>query len=265
VFQKPGLRILPSVSGQQKKTTNMTENKAFKWIGLLNLIILICIMIFRLRENLMILSLVVVIPNLIAILVINHIEKKHKDLINIPNSIKNLLQIDNITKTGIDIYKSNKKQTIKWNDVISVYLDKNKTKLIITLKNEKIQIPKNSINWYKLIRSIPDKYADFDFDYVDKLFNSLTTCEICGAIANRDNECLSCGSESFDYKKHPEFKTKNDYIKEKQLELFAILDRDDKFEGFCEATDGFEIDKNWIPLITETELFEYSKNEYWND
>jgi hypothetical protein len=166
---------LPSVSGQQKKTTNMTENKAFKWIGLLNLIILICIMIFRLRENLMILSLVVVIPNLIAILVINHIEKKHKDLINIPNSIKNLLQIDNITKTGIDIYKSNKKQTIKWNDVISVYLDKNKTKLIITLKNEKIQIPKNSINWYKLIRSIPDKYADFDFDYVD-----IAPCKIRG-------------------------------------------------------------------------------------
>ncbi|MDP3462298.1 MAG: hypothetical protein Q8S18_05885 [Bacteroidales bacterium] len=243
----------------------MTESKAFKWIGLLNLIILICIMIFRLRDNLLILSLLVVIPNLFAILVINHIEKKHKNLINIPDSIKNLLQIDSITKTGFDIYKSNKKQTIKWNDVISVYLDKNKTKLIITLKNKKIQIPKNSINWYKLIRSIPVKYTDFDFDYIDKLFNSLTTCEICGAIANRDNECLLCGSESFDYKKHSEFKTKNDYIKENQLELFAILDGDDKFEGFYEATDGFEIDRNWRPLITETELLEYIKNEYWND
>lgn len=242
----------------------MTENNAFKWIGLLNLIILICIMIFRLRDNLLILSLVVVIPNLIAILVINHIEKKHKNLNNIPVSIKNLLQIDNITKAGFDLYKSNEKLNINWNDVISIYLDKNKTKLITDLKNKKIQIPKNSINWYKLIRSIPAKYTDFDFDYVDKLFNSLTTCEICGAIANKDNECLSCGSESFDYKKHSEFKTKIDYIKKNQLELFAILDRDDKFEGFYEATDGFEIDKNWRPLITETELIEYSKNEYWN-
>jgi hypothetical protein len=243
----------------------MTENKAFKWIGLLNLIILVCIMIFSLRDNLLILSLVVVIPNLIAILVINHIEKKHKNLINIPDSIKNILQIDNISKTGFEIYKSNKKQTINWNDVISVYLDKNKTKLIVTLKNKKLQIPKNSINWYKLIRSIPFKYADFDFDYVEKLFKSLTTCEICGAIANRNNECLSCGSESFDFKKHSDFKTKNEYIKENQLELFAILDRDDKFEGFYEATDGFEIDKNWRPLISETELIEYSKKEYSND
>lgn len=60
-------------------------------------------------------------------------------------------------------------------------------------------------------------------------------------------------------------KQKNDYLKENQLELFAILDRDNKFEGFYEETDGFEMDKNWKPLITETELFEYSKNEYWND
>lgn len=179
----------------------MTESKVFKRIALLNLIILICITIFRLRDNLLIISLVVVIPNFIAILVINYIEKKHKILINIPDSIKNLLLIDNITKTGFDICKSNKKQTIKWDDVISVYLDNNKTKLIISFENKKIQIPKNSISWYKLIRSIPAKYTDFDFNYVERLFNSLTTCEICGAIANRNNECLLCGSESFDYKK----------------------------------------------------------------
>ena len=137
--------------------------------------------------------------------------------------------------------------------------------MIIGLENKKIRIPNNSLNWYKLIRSIPTKFSDFDFDYIDKLFNALTTCEICGVIAINDNECLSCGSESYEYKKHTDFKTQNEYIKSNQLELFAILDKGDKFEGFYEATDGFEIDKKWNPLITETELIEYSQNEYWDD
>lgn len=237
----------------------MTGNKAFNWIGLSNLIILICIVIFRLRDNLLILIVVVVIPNLIGILVINWIESKYKQFISLPQIIYN------ITETGFDLSKNNKKQTIKWNDIKTVYLDKSKTKLIIALEKKKIQIPENSINWYMLIRSIPAKFTDFDFDHFNKLFDSLTVCEICGAIAKKNNECLCCGDESFDFKKHTGFKTQNDYIKHSQLELFAILDKGDKFEGFYEATDGFEIDKNWKPLITEAELIEYSKNKYWND
>ena len=60
----------------------MTENKASKWMGLLNLIILTCVMIFRLKDNLLILSIVILIPNLIGILIIHKLEKRDNRIKN---------------------------------------------------------------------------------------------------------------------------------------------------------------------------------------
>ena len=77
-FEIPAYAYCPPLA-VSKRPPNMTENKAFTWIGLLNFIILICIWLFKLKDNLFILSLVVLIPNLIGILIINRLEKNKTD------------------------------------------------------------------------------------------------------------------------------------------------------------------------------------------
>ena len=91
----------------------------------------------------------------------------------------------------------------------------------------------------------------------------MTTCNICGSIAIDKNTCLDCGNSIYDNNIHLDYKGEEDYLKTEQLELFATMNKDEKFDGFYSDSSNFKIDSDWTPLITEKELIEYSKREYW--
>ena len=41
------------------------------------------------------------------------------------------------------------------------------------------------------------------------------------------------------------------------------INEEEKFNGFHPDSNNFKTDVDWTPMITEEELTEYSKKEYW--
>lgn len=233
-------------------------------MGLLNGLILILIWIFHLRANLPILAIVVLAPNIIALIVINWIEKKETIESLAEETVADLIIIDAISTNGFKIKHKNRKTIVSWQSLTSVKFNKDYTVLKINQNGKVQKIHKNAINWYKLIQSVPSSFDSFDFEYVNKLINRLTTCNVCGSIAVDDKTCLDCGHIMFDSNIQLDYKSEEEYLKAEQLELFATMDKNEKFEGFYSDSNNFKTDSEWSPLITEDELMIYSEREYWS-
>ena len=160
--------------------------------------------------------------------------------------------------------------TTKWQDVKEVELLKEDSILVIKTidgKEQRIDID-GYLNWINLVKAVPEYIKTNDvFDlFRNNYFSDLTCCNICGKIAIKNEECLNCGSET--YEKYRTFnfggkidtlsvESHDEYIKKHQKFWFAIEDKNEKVD-FYPNEYLFETCKDWKPLVTEEEVIKYS-------
>lgn len=173
---------------------------------------------------------------------------------------------DSITKDGFNLVFYGKKDRFhRWEDFKTIKTNKSFKRIHLVKKSfGKVIISKDCLNWYELLKKIPPHFTDFDRKRVQNFFENLTPCMICGCIAVHDSECCVCQNSDWTIQIECEYKTKENYIKEKQLELFATEDKEEQIVDFFEEDDTFKLDKSWKPMVTEQEILDYSKKHYWN-
>ena len=106
-------------------------------------------------------------------------------------------------------------------------------------------------------------YKNFDYAYIASFFSNLKTCVVCGAIAFNDSECLSCGCTNWTNELEKDYLNYEEYVKANQLDIFATLEKNEKFCDFKIIDKNFEFDSNWTPMVTKKEVLEFSEKEYW--
>lgn len=173
-------------------------------------------------------------------------------------------RIDGLNNTGFKIAKGTSLKQYYWRDIQWINFDKEKFSLILKEKR-RLEIDKRTQNFYLLLKSIPLGYKDFDYDYINSYFSSLTTCIVCGSIAFRESKCLSCCCTSWTKELEKDYSNYDEYVKENQLEIFATMEKKEKFSEFKIVDKNFVFDSNWQPLVTKKEVLEYSEKEYWGN
>ena len=98
---------------------------------------------------------------------------------------------------------------------------------------------------------------------VNAKFKRLKSCPICGSIAVDYKTCKACGTKVWNsnFKKH--YRNPQDYIRKKQLDLFASLHKNSLQKIAFSNNDTFELDKNWQPIVTQKEIIKQSKKLFW--
>jgi len=172
-------------------------------------------------------------------------------------------RIEGINSKGFKITKGTKLNQYYWRDINWIKFDKEKFRLIFKGKN-KIAIDEKTQNFYLLLKNIPLGYKDYDYTYIDSFFSNLTTCVVCGAVAFKDSKCLSCGCTTWSNKLEKDYSNYDEYVKTNQLEIFATMEKNEKFCDFKLIGKNFDIDTNWSPKVTKKEVLDYSEKEYWN-
>ena len=136
----------------------------------------------------------------------------------------------------------------------------------LRLKGKRNIVIKKSLgNWYNLLKNIPRTYPDLDYNYIDDLFIGLKTCKVCGMIAANARECMYCVSEIWSDELKPDYESEEKYIIENQLDVFAVMEKTEKFGDFVLKDSFFKQDPDWKPLVTKKQVLEYSKKEYWDE
>ena len=165
-------------------------------------------------------------------------------------------------KKGFTITNGTKHINYYWRDVQWVKFEKEKFKLIIKQKS-RLEIDLKTDNLYYLLRNIPLGYKDFDYTYMTDFFSKLTTCKVCGFIALNETKCLSCGCTSWTKELESNYANYEEYVKENQLDFYATMEKEEKFNDFKIFNKDFEFDNKWKPIVTKNEVLEYSEKEYW--
>ena len=95
-----------------------------------------------------------------------------------------------------------------------------------------------------------------DYEFRRNLFENLKTCPFCGLVSYYNGRCLDCICSLWFWTEDQkeDYPTVEDYIKEEQLELFAIRNRNEKFNEFKTKSLAFEQDKNWKPLVSKQQV-----------
>ena len=173
--------------------------------------------------------------------------------------------IKDVNSRGFTLHQNEKETKIYWEDIRNIELQDDKVISVRLQNGKEIKIDNKYFRWYSLLKKIPSSKLESDKipDFLEKTFSKLETCKICGSIAMNKKKCLSCDSNSFNNELKEEFKNEIDYIKSEQLELFYTNDKDEKVEFYGDEKDGFEKDENWKPIVTEKEVIEFSKINYW--
>lgn len=172
-------------------------------------------------------------------------------------------RIEGINSKGFKIAKGTKRKQYYWRDINWIKFDKEKFRLVFKEKN-KIAIDEKTQNFYLLLKNIPLGYHDYDYTYIDSFFSKLTTCVVCGAVAFKESKCLSCGCTSWTDELEKDYSNYEEYVKTNQLEIFATMEKNEKFCDFKLNDNNFDIDTNWRPKVTKKEVLDYSEKEYWN-
>jgi len=171
-------------------------------------------------------------------------------------------RIEGINSKGFKIAKGTKLKPYYWRDIKWIKFDKEKFRLIFKEKN-KVVIDKKTQNLYLLLKNIPLGFKDFDYEYIDSFFSNLTTCVVCGAVAFNDSKCLSCSCTNWTNVLEKEYLNYEEYVKANQLEIFATMEKNEKFSDFKIIDKNFKFDSNWTPMVTKTEVLTYSEKEFW--
>lgn len=95
-------------------------------------------------------------------------------------------------------------------------------------------------------------------------------CMVCGFFAlphpddaayEQDKTCRICGCEEWNVSLGNEV----DYLCQNQLEHFAVLNPKDRVEFYPADEEEFKPIAHWKPRVTEQEVLDYSKKQYWNE
>ena len=166
--------------------------------------------------------------------------------------------IKTVTELGFDIEFGEKTISYQWKNIetISLKIKENSLQeitLFIKFHNGiKLSLDENCPVFYFLLKNIPKGYPTMDYDFIKEFFNNLTTCPFCGLIAFEDfSWCLHCACDA-----------KND-IREEQLEIFATMDKNEKFSDFKINNKTFARDEKWKPIVTKQEVLQYSEKNIW--
>ena len=171
-------------------------------------------------------------------------------------------RIEGINKQGFKIAIGTKLKQYYWRDIKWIKFDKERFRLIFK-EESKVVIDNKTINLYLLLKNIPLGHKDFDYAYIDSFFSNLTTCFVCGAVALKDSKCLSCGCTTWTNELEKDYPNYEEYVKANQLDIFATMDKNEKFSDFKIIDKNFEFDSNWTPMVTKKEVLEFSEKEYW--
>lgn len=178
----------------------------------------------------------------------------------------NIKVINDINDRGFTLNHNQKKTKIYWKDIQNIELEDDRVILVRLLNGKEIKIDDEYSRWYSFLKKIPNpklKTTQIP-EFLETTFSNLKTCKVCGSIAMNSEKCLSCGTNCFNHELKKEFKNEIDYVKSEQLELFCTDDKHEKIDFYEEEKDGFERDKNWNPIVTEKEVIEYSRTNYWD-
>jgi len=151
--------------------------------------------------------------------------------------------IKTVDKKGFTITSGTRQKQYFWRDVQWVKFEREKFNLIIKEKS-RLVIDLKTDNIYYLLRNIPLGYKDFDYTFITDLFSKLTKCKVCGFIAVNETECLSCGCTTWTKELETEYANYEEYVKENQLDIFATMEKDEKFNEFKILNKNFEFDTN---------------------
>jgi len=171
-------------------------------------------------------------------------------------------RIEGLNSVGFKIAKGTNLKQYYWREIQWISFDKEKFRLILKHKH-RILIDEKAHNFYLLLKNIPLGYKDFDYTFITSFFSNLTTCVVCGAIAFNDSKCLYCGCTTWTNELEKDYLNYEEYVKANQLEIFATLEKNEKFCDFKIIDKNFEFDSNWTPMVTKKEVLEFSEKEYW--
>lgn len=177
-------------------------------------------------------------------------------------SFKKRQCIKTVDKKGFTITNGTKQKNYYWRDIQWVKFEKEKFRLIIKEKS-RLEIDLKTDNLYYLLRNIPLGYNDFDYTFTTDFFSKLTTCKVCGFIALNKTECLSCGCTTWTKELETNYTNYEEYVKENQLDFYATMEKEEKFNDFKIFNKNFDYDTKWKPIVTKNEVLEYSEKEYW--
>jgi hypothetical protein len=166
--------------------------------------------------------------------------------------------------------------TTKWTEISKVELSMKDSVLVmfkVNSTNQKLKF--NDYNFEDvvcLIKAIPQNVVvNKEFiAFRDNYFAHLYCCEICGKLAVKDSNCLSCANDTYEkyYNDFSEifkngggkFEEKNEYIKSQQLFWFTTFIKNGKVD-FKYKDIIFDNCKDWKPLISDEEVIEYEKED----
>lgn len=234
-------------------------------IGSLSILLILFIIgsLYSREFDITLICLILLIPSIIY-----HWMIFKSDVIFLPKELIERMIIDGIDKDKFSIISQNSKEIIHWKSIDGAKLDKGKNLIINFKDKQKINIEKDCIGWFPLIKSIENLQLQLGVKltkYINTTFKDLKSCEICGYIALRKNNCLNCLTDKYNEYKLVDFESKYEYIKEEQLEYFGVDSPNEKIEFYPNENDFeiFKFDAKWKLIATEQEVRRYSKlNNY---
>ena len=174
----------------------------------------------------------------------------------IKDRIINMKIISSVTSSGFTIQFHKGSISYDWNEIKSLKLKNMELTIAFFSKKRKLTITDNDDNYYYLLKNIPKGYPTIDYAFLEDFFNSLTTCPFCGLVAFHKDYCLACYSKDWNEELAKKYPSKEEYIRENQLELFAATD-EETISTLKIDCNPFVRDEKWKPLVTKQEVFEY--------
>lgn len=176
-------------------------------------------------------------------------------------------KIENINQEGFEIHiiKNGKTESIKkifWENIAKVSLSKNELRLQ-TKNDQKTYLNTSTQHFYALIKQIPKRFTNITTQQVNEYFEYLNPCLVCGAIASNHFKCNACETLVWTNSFNKYYPNKQAYIKAKQLDLFASLQKNGQQALTFSRDETFELNSNWQLLVSEEEIKTYSKKKLW--
>jgi hypothetical protein len=146
---------------------------------------------------------------------------------------------------------------IQWTEVSRIYFNDDIVSVTIEYgTGKKLVVTHEYSNWPLFLKSVPSHYKEFDQTKVNKFFETLEGCQVCGLTAVYNEVCENCGNGVFDVELDgDEFENETAYYKQMQLDFFDLS---------IEPEEGtiYKIYPGWKALITEKELNDYTEEKY---
>lgn len=174
--------------------------------------------------------------------------------------------VKNINEYGFEIhtYKNGhlKKNTlIRWESISRIKVTYNLDILLNT--GEWINLDTKTEHYHYLLKSLQNYLPNISKSQIKKKFSRLKPCPICGSIAVDYKHCEACGTAIWKSEFKRNYDNPMNYVRAKQLDLFASLHKNSIQKIAFSSNDTFELDKNWQPIITQAEIINQSKKLFW--